>query len=479
MSLPIADEISSSSRKRQNWKILALVLLCAAATAGWAIAVASRNRAAKPELEHPVDFAPHENVEIWVAARDLPVGTVIRKEFLHEIAIRKSMAKQSLPPAYVTDAEALIGWVHRPILKSEVIPPDAVSKINGLSWPNSTLDVITLRIPAREAQSLTPGTKVDVKATWRRQRKTVTTTLLVDKVVFAVGSELPAPDGFVTVSFQATQMQALVVSLATHRGSNLELCVRLPGDPRPEKYNINEVLREISEVESSDWTRPLYLGPIEPPPEVAPSPRITGDSSRRHSSDQTVEVWVASRDLPVGTLLKRQDLDTYAVKKRVARDELPSGFVVNAEDLFDRRLGGALPKGQPFHSGVLTKGSLVLRDGQDLITLPLGKAQDADGFIKPGCKVDVLATLQVGDKPQAMPILVEMLVLAVDIQADPAKPGEDQIFVSFAATQKQALVLALAKQRGAKIDLLLRDPEQPIDRNYNIDKVLELLQEKK
>jgi pilus assembly protein CpaB len=194
---------------------------------------------------------------------------------------------------------------------------------------------------------------------------------------------------------------------------------------------------------------------------------------------EKIAVWVAAKDLPVGTIFTKADLSKLAVKKEMAKDSLPPAFIVNEEDLIDRRLGQAVLKDQTFHPGAMNKGGIItLPDGHDLITLPINVAAAGGGFVGPGSKVDVLATMRLGKQLKAFPILVDMLVVAVDSSTMVPEKGVYQSLsmVSFAATQKQALILALAKQRGSHLELLLRHQGKPFDKDYNIDKMLELMQ---
>jgi Flp pilus assembly protein CpaB len=134
----------------------------------------------------------------------------------------------------------------------------------------------------------------------------------------------------------------------------------------------------------------------------------------------------------------------------------------------------------------LTKGGIVtLPDGMDMVSMPVSVSNAVAGFVVPGSKVDVLATLRLSNKLRAFPLLVDMLVLAVDqhVSPDTSKNGSG-VFpnmnnVSFAATQEQALLLALAKHRGCHLELLLRHPGKPIDPDYDIKKVKKLLEDEK
>lgn len=197
---------------------------------------------------------------------------------------------------------------------------------------------------------------------------------------------------------------------------------------------------------------------------------------------EKITVWVAAKDLPVGTIMTKAELSKLAVKKELAKDSLPPAFVVNEEDLLDRRLTRSVLKDETFHPSSLSKGGIItLPDGHDLITLPINVAAAGGGFVGPGSKVDVLATMRLADKLKAFPILVDTLVVAVDSNTNVPEKGVFQSLsmVSFAATQKQALILALAKQRGCHLELLLRHQGKPLDSTYNIDKILELMQDDK
>jgi len=97
--------------------------------------------------------------------------------------------------------------------------------------------------------------------------------------------------------------------------------------------------------------------------------------------------------------------------------------------------------------------------------------------------VDVLATLRTQTQLRAFPLLVDMLVLAVDqhVSYDTGKGGTgvfpNMSNVTFAATQEQALLLALAKQRGCHLELLLRPPGKPLEKAYDIKQIKKLLED--
>jgi Flp pilus assembly protein CpaB len=196
---------------------------------------------------------------------------------------------------------------------------------------------------------------------------------------------------------------------------------------------------------------------------------------------EMVEVWVAAADMPVGTLLSKADLPKQIVKKPLPKEGLPPNIVIDENELVDKRLSTSLLAGEPFVVSKLSKtGVIILPPGKDMVALQMSVANSAAGFVGPGSKVDVLATLRLGNTIKALPLLVDMHVLAIDTHTSyDTKNGAfpNMSMVSFAVTQEQALLLALAKQRGCHLELLLRHPNKPLDLNYDIKKVKRMLED--
>jgi Flp pilus assembly protein CpaB len=201
---------------------------------------------------------------------------------------------------------------------------------------------------------------------------------------------------------------------------------------------------------------------------------------------EQVDVIVAAKDLAVGTMMTKADLPKLITRKKIAKDALPTAFVMTEEEFDGRRLTRAVRKDETFNPNDLTKGGVItLPEGMDMVSMPVSVSNAVAGFVVPGSKVDVLATLRLGNKLRAFPILVDMLVLAVDqhVSLDTTKNGSgvfpNMSNVSFAATQEQALLLALAKHRGCHLELLLRHPGKRLDEEYDIKKVKKLLEDEK
>jgi Flp pilus assembly protein CpaB len=194
-----------------------------------------------------------------------------------------------------------------------------------------------------------------------------------------------------------------------------------------------------------------------------------------------VEVLVAARDLPVGTIFARDELkhDTVVRSKKVPKDG-SSAFITGRDDLVDRRLGRAVHADETLTQQDLVKGGdIILPEGYDMVSLRVSVGAAAGGFVGPGSRVNVLATTRLENKLVAFSLLVNVLVVAVDAHTT---LGKDGVFpnlntVSFAVTEKQALLLALAKSQGCGLELMLRNPSRSSedDRRYDIDSVIKLL----
>lgn len=206
---------------------------------------------------------------------------------------------------------------------------------------------------------------------------------------------------------------------------------------------------------------------------------LTSQMSGKSASVEQVEVIVAAKDLPVGTQITRDELPKLVTKKKMPKDGLPPAFVVDEAELLDKRLARPIRAAETFNPADLSKGGVVtIPAGMHMHTLQLGAPQAVAGFVGPGSKVDVLVTVRLGSKLTAMPLLVDMLVLAVDQNTAYSQNGTfpQLTTVSFAVSRKQAMVLELAKARGCTVSLLLRHPEDKTEeKSYKIDDVIKLL----
>jgi len=152
---------------------------------------------------------------------------------------------------------------------------------------------------------------------------------------------------------------------------------------------------------------------------------LTTQINARPKVDQ-VEVIVAAKDLAVGTMMTKSELPKLITRKKIPKDALPTAFVLNEDEMLDRRLTRPVLKDETFNPGILTKGGVITPpDGMDMISMPVNVSNAVAGFVGPGSKVDVLATLRTQTQLRAFPLLIDMLVLAVDqhVSYDTGKGG--------------------------------------------------------
>lgn len=208
---------------------------------------------------------------------------------------------------------------------------------------------------------------------------------------------------------------------------------------------------------------------------------LTSQMSGRSAQVEQVEVIVAAKDLPVGTMLGKDDLKTLVKTKKLPKDGLPAAFVVDGNDLAGKRLSRAVRVDETFNPGdLVTGGYITLPTGMNMVSMQVSLAQAASGFVGPGARVDILATVRLQNRTLAFPLLVNMLVVAVDNNVAYSKDGTfaNLNTVSFAVDRRQALLLELAKSRGCTTSLMLRHPEDKTeDEKYKIDDVLKMLQD--
>jgi Flp pilus assembly protein CpaB len=206
---------------------------------------------------------------------------------------------------------------------------------------------------------------------------------------------------------------------------------------------------------------------------------LTSQMSAKSNVEQ-VDVVVAAKDLPVGTTITRTELDKMVKIKKMPKDGLPPAYVTDLEQLVDKRLSRPVRAEETFNPQDLLKGgAITLPPGYNMVSLPLGVGQAAAGFVGPGSRVNVLATIRLSNKLHAFPLLVNMLVIAVDTNTTYKDGGvfPTLSMVSFAVKEKEALVLSLARTRGCSLELMLRHPEtsNSNETNEKLDEVIKLL----
>jgi pilus assembly protein CpaB len=193
--------------------------------------------------------------------------------------------------------------------------------------------------------------------------------------------------------------------------------------------------------------------------------RLIAGRLSTESKPVTTQVFVASRNLGVGTLVR--DLD---VTPSPWAGAIPSGVVLKKEDLVGRGVVSTIFQGEPvFEARLAPKGAgagmaATIPPGMRAVAIRVNEIIGVSGFVLPGARVDILiAGMPPGSAPSAGTLSktllqnVEVLSAGQNIQKDSeGKPIAVQV-VNLLVTPEQAETLSLASTE-TKIQLVLRNP---------------------
>jgi len=192
----------------------------------------------------------------------------------------------------------------------------------------------------------------------------------------------------------------------------------------------------------------------------APAPQI-----KKIVKFEGVPIVVASRDLPWGTPLTQKMVRVV----NYPSEHLPEGRFTEIESLAGRVVLTHLRRNEPVLESKLapldikTGGVVgVLHPGMRAMAVRVNEVVGVSGFLKPGDRVDIMATLQNGKNKGKITktVLENTLILATGTQMERKGPGEKPKAVkviTFEVSLEEAEKLALASTEG-KLRLALRSP---------------------
>jgi pilus assembly protein CpaB len=180
------------------------------------------------------------------------------------------------------------------------------------------------------------------------------------------------------------------------------------------------------------------------------------------SNDEDEKVLVANTEIKIGTVLKEPD--KLFVEVPYKKGTAPNA-VLDLERMKDKILTRTVRAGQFIVPDDLSSNfGITPPKGTKAMGIKVDLASVVGGFVMPGSRVDVMATLgdnHSGQKPKVVMVLQNQEVLAVDrisVRPDGAAAVETINTVTLAVTPQNALRLELAlKQSGGIVRLLLRD----------------------
>ena len=177
-----------------------------------------------------------------------------------------------------------------------------------------------------------------------------------------------------------------------------------------------------------------------------------------------VDVVVASRDLPSGTLVGADDVRTI----RWPADAVPAGYSSSVSEVVGRGLLLTVRENEPMLSSKLARPeagggmSISIPEGKRALTFRVDDIIGVGGFVRPGHKVDVLVTVGAdggGGQPTTRMVLQNIAVAATGSTVEPNPQGEPETVpnVTFHLDPSQAERLVMAARNGS-IQLALRNP---------------------
>jgi pilus assembly protein CpaB len=179
----------------------------------------------------------------------------------------------------------------------------------------------------------------------------------------------------------------------------------------------------------------------------------------------TTPVVVVRASVPVATSLTKAHLTTSAWPS----EHVPSGALTSIDQAVGRVVRRPVAAGEPvlemalFETG--TSGGLraVIEPGERAVTVKVDNVIGVAGFVAPGARVDVMATMRRVDRERAIPyskvILQNIRVLAVDQKLEEAGTRDPEVMsvVTLEVDPEQAQHLVYAAHEG-RLQLAMRSP---------------------
>ena len=190
---------------------------------------------------------------------------------------------------------------------------------------------------------------------------------------------------------------------------------------------------------------------------------VSTEPAPLQAAEPSRTIVVAARDLPSGSIVLREDVESIAWPGSA----IPEGFAVQAGDVVGRGLIVEVRKNEPILIWKLADREaggglqITIPEGMRAVSVEVDEVIGVAGFVLPGTRVDVLATVMPGTdrrETTTRTILQNVRALAADQKYQQDMEGEPQYVtvVTLLVTPDEAEALTLASTEG-RIQLALRN----------------------
>jgi len=190
---------------------------------------------------------------------------------------------------------------------------------------------------------------------------------------------------------------------------------------------------------------------------------VSAEPAPLEAAEPARTVVVAARDLPAGSVVKREDVEAV----EWPGSAIPEGFATQAGEVVGRGLIVEVRKNEPILGSKLADKEaggglpITIPEGMRAVSVEVDEVIGVAGFVLPGTRVDVLATVMPGTdrrETTTRTILQNIRALAADQKYQQDVEGEPQYVtvVTLLVTPDEAEALTLAATEG-RIQLALRN----------------------
>jgi Flp pilus assembly protein CpaB len=188
---------------------------------------------------------------------------------------------------------------------------------------------------------------------------------------------------------------------------------------------------------------------------------------------ELIDVFVASKDLPVGEMISADDVDIAQFSAQFMDQAFRRSHITDKATIMGSRTVERIAAGQvlqEYHFEKRVTGpKLKFKSEYRAITIPISRVGGVAGLLKPTDSVDVVINTQLNDRSSGAELVVtrtlfkNVLILATDSNTDPYVETSGYSTVTLRLTPDECNKMAFCMFNGAAIQLLYVQPGTPED----------------